>query len=101
MDIGVARDLSGEGLVVHKLGYGTGNIARGPAMTREQALDALSFGISLVGELKQKGYRIIATGEMGIGNTTTSSAVTAAPPRPSGRGGDGARRGTHERGARP
>ena len=78
VDIGVARDLSGEGLVVHKLGYGTGNIARGPAMTREQALDALSFGISLVGELKQKGYRIIATGEMGIGNTTTSSAVTAA-----------------------
>lgn len=78
VDIGVARDLSGEGLVVHKLGYGTGNIARGPAMTREQALDAITFGISLVGELKQKGYRIVATGEMGIGNTTTSSAVTAA-----------------------
>ena len=78
VDIGVARDLSGPGLVVHKLGYGTGNIARGPAMTREQALDAITFGISLVGKLKREGCRIIATGEMGIGNTTTSSAVTAA-----------------------
>lgn len=78
VDIGVASDVSGPGLIVHKLGYGTENIARGPAMTREQALDALMFGISLVGELKRKGYRIIATGEMGIGNTTTSSAVTAS-----------------------
>ena len=46
-------------------------------MTREQAVQALEVGIHMVEELKEKGYGIIATGEMGIGNTTTSSAVTA------------------------
>ena len=57
---------------------GTGNIARGPAMTRLQAEQAVMTGIDLVGELKEKGYSVIATGEMGIGNTTTSSAMLAA-----------------------
>ena len=56
---------------------GTGNIAKGPAMSREQALQAIENGISLVKTYKDKGYDIIATGEMGIGNTTTSSAATA------------------------
>lgn len=46
-------------------------------MTREKALQAIAVGIGLAGELKEKGYRLIATGEMGIGNTTTSSAVAA------------------------
>ena len=57
---------------------GTGNIAVGPAMTREEAARAVEKGIELVGELKAKGYSIIATGEMGIGNTTTASAMLAA-----------------------
>ena len=57
---------------------GTGNIALGPAMTREEAARAVEKGIELVGELKAKGYNIIATGEMGIGNTTTASAMLAA-----------------------
>ena len=52
-------------------------MAKEPAMTREQAVQALEVGIHMVEELKKKGYGIIATGEMGIGNTTTSSAVTA------------------------
>lgn len=78
VDIGVARDLRGDGLRVHKIAYGTGNIAKGPAMTREQAADAVEYGASLAGELKNAGYRILATGEMGIGNTTTSSAVVSA-----------------------
>lgn len=57
---------------------GTGNLAREPAMTREEAEAAILTAIDLVGELKQQGYGIIATGEMGIGNTTTSSAMLAA-----------------------
>lgn len=46
-------------------------------MTRENAVSAIAAGISVAGALKEKGYRLIATGEMGIGNTTTSSAVAA------------------------
>lgn len=56
---------------------GTGNIAAGPAMTREQACQAIEYGVSLVKEYREKGYRLLATGEMGIGNTTTSSALAA------------------------
>lgn len=77
VDIGVAQDLSAQGLIVHKLMRGTRNIAREPAMTRACALDAVGFGIGLVETLKRQGYGILATGEMGIGNTTTSSAVTS------------------------
>jgi nicotinate-nucleotide--dimethylbenzimidazole phosphoribosyltransferase len=61
-----------------KVAYGTKNFAKEPAMTREEAVQALETGIRLVGELKAEGYRLIATGEMGIGNTTTSSAVAAS-----------------------
>ena len=61
----------------YKIRAGTGNIAIEPAMTREQSLDAIRAGIQLVGELKENGYTLLATGEMGIGNTTTSSAVAA------------------------
>ena len=56
---------------------GTGNIAAGPAMTKEQAYLAILTGIDLVRECSAMGYRLIATGEMGIGNTTTSSAVAS------------------------
>ncbi len=56
---------------------GTGNIARGPAMTEEQALRAIETGIRLAGELKTKGYQLLACGEMGIGNTTTCAAMAA------------------------
>ena len=56
---------------------GTGNIAAGPAMTREQACDAISYGMELAGKYKAQGYQILVTGEMGIGNTTTSSAIAS------------------------
>lgn len=56
---------------------GTGNIAMGPAMTREQALQAIRVGMDLVKEHKERGDQLLATGEMGIGNTTTSSAMAA------------------------
>ncbi|MCI7812320.1 MAG: nicotinate-nucleotide--dimethylbenzimidazole phosphoribosyltransferase [Lachnospiraceae bacterium] len=74
IDIGVAVDTSGWN---RKIAYGTKNMTKEPAMTREEAVRALEVGIDLVGELKEKGYRILATGEMGIGNTTTSSAMTS------------------------
>lgn len=54
---------------------GTRNFTREPAMDYETAVRAVESGIRLAGHLKERGYQIIATGEMGIGNTTTSSAV--------------------------
>lgn len=60
-----------------KVSYGTNNMLYEPAMTREQAIQIIEAGIETVFELKDKGYHIIATGEMGIGNTTTSSAVAS------------------------
>ena len=47
-------------------------------MTEEETVRAIAIGIELVRECKEKGYGILATGEMGIGNTTTSSAVTGS-----------------------
>ena len=57
---------------------GTANIAVGPAMTREQAARAVMVGVDLVGELRSQGYGLVATGEMGIGNTTTATAMACA-----------------------
>ena len=80
VDIGVCRELrSGtrNPLIRKKLAYGTKNFRKEPAMSRETAVSAIAAGLCMAGELKEKGYRLIATGEMGIGNTTTSSAVAA------------------------
>ena len=63
---------------VHRIGPGTANFTRGPAMTRAQATAALEVGISVAGELADAGLTVIATGDMGIGNTTSASALTAA-----------------------
>ena len=75
VDIGMVTDaLARKDL---KVAYGTRNMAKGPAMTREQAEQAIRAGIAMAEELKGQGYQILATGEMGIGNTTTSSAVAS------------------------
>jgi len=74
VDIGIAVDSK---LINRKVMYGTRNMAKEPAMTREEVIQAIEVGIAMVAELKEKGYDIIATGEMGIGNTTTSSAITS------------------------
>ena len=74
IDIGMARDTK---VPRYKVAYGTKNMAKGPAMTRQEAVQAIETGIRIVRELKEKGYQILATGEMGIGNTTTSSALAA------------------------
>jgi nicotinate-nucleotide--dimethylbenzimidazole phosphoribosyltransferase len=78
-DFGVAAPLgTPEGLIVRRLAAGTGNIARGPAMTREQALAAVEAGATLADEAIAEGADLVGTGEMGIGNTTAASAITAA-----------------------
>lgn len=74
VDIGIAADTC---LMNRKIAYGTKNMTKEPAMSRKQAVRAIETGITMAAELKEKGYQIIATGEMGIGNTTTSSAVAA------------------------
>lgn len=60
-----------------KVVYGTKNMTKEPAMTREEAIKGIEAGIEMVNRLKKEGYTLFATGEMGIGNTTTSSAVAA------------------------
>ncbi|MDI6732857.1 MAG: nicotinate-nucleotide--dimethylbenzimidazole phosphoribosyltransferase [Planctomycetota bacterium] len=60
-----------------KINLGTRNFTKGPAMTREEAIRSLEAGIRLVEEELPKGADIIGTGDMGIGNTTSSSAITA------------------------
>ena len=96
VDTKVATDL--------KVACGTANMTKGPAMTREQAVQALEAGIEMVRRLKEDGYGLLATGEMGIGNTTTSSAVASVllkrpveemTGRGAGLSGDGLNRKIH------
>ncbi|HWQ61670.1 MAG TPA: nicotinate-nucleotide--dimethylbenzimidazole phosphoribosyltransferase, partial [Negativicutes bacterium] len=78
VDIGVAADLPAlPGLRRAKIAPGTANIAYGPAMTRSQALQAIDVGIETVREALAGGAGVIGLGEMGIGNTTPSTAVIA------------------------
>lgn len=69
--------LESNGLIYARVASGTANIAKGSAMSRAQAIQAIMTGINLMKELKDKGYSIVGTGEMGIGNTTTSSAMAS------------------------
>jgi nicotinate-nucleotide--dimethylbenzimidazole phosphoribosyltransferase len=81
VDMGVAADLSGMAksgkIIDRKIAAGTANLAAGPAMTREQALAALEAGIEVALELG-KEIDLFGTGDMGIGNTTPSTAIVAA-----------------------
>ena len=91
VDIGVARPVVGERIRQYNIRRGTADMTQGPAMTREEAVKAVETGIKLVRELKDKGYGLIGTGEMGIGNTTTSSALASVflnrpPEQVTGRG---------------
>lgn len=74
IDIGIYRDTCIRNC---KVSYGTKNMAKEPAMSREDAVRALEIGIMLAEEKHSEGYRLLATGEMGIGNTTTSSAIAS------------------------
>ena len=78
VDIGINRMEVIEGVIDKKIRCGTRNFRKEPAMTEQEAIRAIATGIDMVGSCKEAGYKILATGEMGIGNTTTSSAVAAA-----------------------
>lgn len=93
VDMGVNADLSGVMDILHrKVGRGTANMTRGPAMTRDQAVETLEHGIAIVDDLvSKKQVDILATGDMGIANTTPSAAIVScftgiSPAEVTGRG---------------
>ena len=75
VDIGVNCDHELEGVLNYKIRKGTSNMAKGPAMTREEAIRCLEIGIEMAEDSIKKGYNLIGIGEMGICNTTPSSAI--------------------------
>jgi nicotinate-nucleotide--dimethylbenzimidazole phosphoribosyltransferase len=77
VDVGVAADLHHPGLLVRKVAAGTANMAIGPAMTQAQTVEAVQVGIDVFEVQFEQGIDLVATGDMGIGNTTASSAITA------------------------
>lgn len=74
VNIGAIADGKHPKIINIPVKYGTDNIVKGPAMTREECITAIERGIDVVGSLKEQGYDLILVGEMGIGNTTTSAA---------------------------
>jgi nicotinate-nucleotide--dimethylbenzimidazole phosphoribosyltransferase len=79
VDVGVAAEFEPHpSLQRRKVAWGTQNMARGPAMTQAQAEDAVAVGLSVVEAEIAAGLDLVATGDMGIGNTTPSAAITAA-----------------------
>jgi nicotinate-nucleotide--dimethylbenzimidazole phosphoribosyltransferase len=79
VDIGVNADFEPlPGLIQRKVMCGTQNIAEGPAMTRGETEQALQVGVDILNEEAARGLDLLATGDMGIGNTTSSSAIVAA-----------------------
>ena len=91
VDVGMIDFPGFPGVLDRRVKNGTGDITRGPAMSRGECVRAILAGAALARELKEQGADILAGGEMGIGNTTTSSAVAAvllgaAPTEVTGRG---------------
>ncbi len=78
VDMGLDIDTEPEGIIRRKIRKGTGNISKGPAMTRDEAVKAIEIGIEIAREAIEEGSDILGTGEVGIGNTTTSSAILHA-----------------------
>ena len=73
IDMGMVDSV--EGLLPHSIAKGTKDMTLSPAMTKEESVQAILTGIEMVRERVSEGYKLIATGEAGIGNTTTSSAI--------------------------
>lgn len=84
VDMGIVAELdpatlpNSDRLTVRKIARGTANLAAGPAMTRDQAIQALLTGFELASKIFDAGADILGTGDMGIGNTTPSAAIGAA-----------------------
>lgn len=81
VDVGIVADFEDPGVRNEKVRHGTANFTKGPAMSREEAIRSLEAGIGVACELIAKGYDILGTGEMGIGNTTPSSAILSVLSR--------------------
>lgn len=78
VDMGVACDLEPHSeLVIKKVNYGTKNMTKGPAMSRREAIESIEKGVEVFEDEFKKGIDIIGTGDMGIGNTTPSSAIAS------------------------
>ena len=77
-DVGIDSDEVLDGIIYNKIRRGSRDFLIEPAMSEEETLKAINIGINLVRECREKDYDILLTGEMGIGNTTTSTAVAAA-----------------------
>lgn len=78
IDVGINREMPKDGIIDKKIANGTKNFLYEPAMSEAEMLQAVSIGMEMVELCKGEQYQIVAMGEMGIGNTTTSSAVAAA-----------------------
>ncbi len=78
VDIGINTDEKFNGLTDKKIAKGTKNFVEEPAMSKEELLAAIEAGIEMAGYARKNGYKVLCTGEMGIGNTTTSAAVAAS-----------------------
>ena len=78
VDVGVNTDRIFPGVISRKVKKGTSDFLLEPAMSEEEAMQAVRVGMELVKECKEAGYTLLGTGEMGIGNTTTSAAMAAA-----------------------
>ena len=75
VDIGIRTDVDNPNIINRKIRYAAANFAKGPAMTREEAIRAMEVGIEMVGKAVEEGYEILGTGVMGIGNTSSTSAI--------------------------
>lgn len=75
VDIGIAGEVSSPGILRMKVAPGTRNFLKEAAMSRRETVQALETGIAVAGEMSRRGFEMLGSGEMGIGNTTTSSAV--------------------------
>ena len=76
-DVGINAEVRCPAILNRKIRRSTRNLAKEPALTRQEVLDAMGVGLELAGQAKEEGVQAIGVGEMGIGNTTTSSAVAS------------------------
>lgn len=77
LDVGIDNEVNNTDIINKKVKYGADNFSKGPAMTREEAILSIEAGIEVALDCIKNGVNLLATGEMGIGNTTPSSAIVS------------------------
>ncbi|OPJ56002.1 nicotinate-nucleotide--dimethylbenzimidazole phosphoribosyltransferase [Alkalithermobacter paradoxus] len=75
VDVGINCDEKLEGVLDYKIRKGTDNMSKGPSMSKEEAIKSIEIGIEIANNLIDEGYKVLGIGEMGIGNTTPSTAI--------------------------